>query len=179
MFKESLNPVNPSSAGHEWTWEEALAGLGSVFLISDHSHRCTGDACHFFFIVSWFESCEFESCVFIYFKNIYVFVYFWLCWGFIAAQAFSSCREPRILPCCRAQALGAQGSVVASCGLQSTGSVVAAHGLNCFSECGIFPNQGLNPCLLHWLVESLALSQQGSLLLLLSRFSRVRLCATP
>ena len=41
---------------------------------------------------------------------------------------------------------------------------------------GIFLTQGLNwhlLCLLHWQVDSLAL------LLLLSRFSRVRLCATP
>jgi len=28
--------------------------------------------------------------------------------------------------------------------------------------CGIFPDQGLNPCLLHWQVDSLPLSQQGS-----------------
>ena len=54
---------------------------------------------------------------------------------------------------CRAQALGAQVPVVASCGLQSTGSVVATHGLDCFSACGIFPDQGLNPCLLHWQVS--------------------------
>ena len=42
---------------------------------------------------------------------------------------------------------------------------------------GIFPTQGLNPhllCLLHWQADSLPL-----LLLLLSRFSRVQLCATP
>ena len=54
---------------------------------------------------------------------------------------------------CRAQALGSQVPVVVSCGLQSTGLVVAAHGLDCFSACGIFPDQGLNPCLLHWQVS--------------------------
>ena len=32
---------------------------------------------------------------------------------------------------------------------------------------GIFPTQGLNPCLLHWQGDSLPLSQMGSLLLLL------------
>ena len=45
---------------------------------------------------------------------------------------------------------------------------------------GIFPTQGLNPCLLqfqHKQVDSLLLSHL--MLLLLSRFSRVRLCATP
>ena len=52
---------------------------------------------------------------------------------------------------------------------------------------GIFPTQGLNLCLLHWQADSLLLSHWGSpcqsplllLLLLLSRFSRVQLCATP
>ena len=48
---------------------------------------------------------------------------------------------------------------------------------------GIFPTQGLNPCLLqfqHQQVDSLSLSHLLLLLLLLlSRFSHVRLCATP
>ena len=38
----------------------------------------------------------------------------------------------------------------ASHGLQSTGSVVVAHGFSCFAACGIFLYQGLNLCLLHW-----------------------------
>ena len=41
-------------------------------------------------------------------------------------------------------------------------SVVVAHGLSCSVACGIFPDQGLNPCLLHWQVYSLTLSHQGS-----------------
>ena len=36
------------------------------------------------------------------------------------------------------------------------------HRLSCTSACGIFPDQGLNPCLLHWQVDSLPLSHQGS-----------------
>ena len=48
---------------------------------------------------------------------------------------------------------------------------------------GIFLMQRLNPslsCLLHWQANSLPLHRLGSLLLLLlSRFSRIRLCATP
>ena len=38
--------------------------------------------------------------------------------------------------------------------LQSTGSVVVAHGLICSAACGIFPNQASNPCPLHWQVDS-------------------------
>ena len=42
------------------------------------------------------------------------------------------------------------------------GSVVVALGLTCSLACEIFPNQGLNPCLLHWQADSLLLSHQGS-----------------
>ena len=36
------------------------------------------------------------------------------------------------------------------------------HGLNCSAACGIFPDQGLNSCLLDWQAYSLPLSHQGS-----------------
>ena len=36
------------------------------------------------------------------------------------------------------------------------------HGLSCSMVCGVFPGQGLNPCLLPWQVGSLPLSLQGS-----------------
>ena len=45
---------------------------------------------------------------------------------------------------------GAQASVAAAAGLWCTGSVVVAHRLSCSAACGIFPDQGSNPCLLHW-----------------------------
>ena len=34
------------------------------------------------------------------------------------------------------------------------GSVVVAHRLSCSVACGIFPDQGSNPCPLHWQVDS-------------------------
>ena len=54
------------------------------------------------------------------------------------------------------------GLIVAIRGLQGTGSIVVAHGLSCILAFGIFPDQGLNPCLLPWQVDSLPLSHQGS-----------------
>ena len=53
------------------------------------------------------------------------------------------------------------GSVVVAPRLQSTGSIVVMHGLSCPVANGIIPDQGLNPCLLHWQVDSLLLSHQG------------------
>ena len=51
--------------------------------------------------------------------------------------------------CCGAGALGARASVVVA-----HGSVVVAHGLSCFAACGIFLDQGSNPCPLHWQADS-------------------------
>ena len=46
--------------------------------------------------------------------------------------------------------------------LLNTGSVVVADGLSCSKASGIFLDQGLNPCLLHWHAEFLLLNHQGS-----------------
>ena len=50
--------------------------------------------------------------------------------------------------------------------LQSTGSrragSVVAHGSSCSTACGIFPDQGSNPCPLHWQADSQPLCHQGS-----------------
>ena len=70
-----------------------------------------------------------------FFINLFIlFIYFWLHWVFVAAQAFSSCGERGLLfvavrglltamaSCCRAQALGAWASVVVARGLSSCGT---------------------------------------------------------
>ena len=57
---------------------------------------------------------------------------------------------------------GAWASVVMVPGLPSTGSIAMAHELSCSTACGIFLDQGLNPCLLHGQVNFLPLSPQGS-----------------
>ena len=56
--------------------------------------------------------------------------------------------------CYRARALGVRASVVVAHGPSSAGSVVVAHELICSVACGIFPEQGSNPCLLHWQADS-------------------------
>ena len=61
---------------------------------------------------------------------------------------------------CSAQALRCS---CFSCGAQALGSwtsVVVVHKLSCSAACGIFLDQGLNPCPLHWQADSLPLSHQ-------------------
>ena len=45
---------------------------------------------------------------------------------------------------------GVPASVTAVPMLQSTGSIVVAHGLGCSTACEIFPDQESILCLLHW-----------------------------
>ena len=52
-----------------------------------------------------------------------------------------------------------QASVAVTPRLQSTGSTVV-HGLSCSVACGIFLDQGSNPCLLPWRADSSPLSHQ-------------------
>ena len=49
-----------------------------------------------------------------------------------------------------------------STGCRRAGSVIVAHGPSCSAACGIFPDQGLNPCPLHWQADSQPLRHQGS-----------------
>ena len=49
-----------------------------------------------------------------------------------------------------------------STGSRRAGSVVVAHGPSCSVACGIFLDQGSNPCLLHWQADSQPLRHQGS-----------------
>ena len=49
-----------------------------------------------------------------------------------------------------------------STGSRRTGSVIVSHGPSCSAACGIFPDQGSNPCPLHWQADSQPLRHQGS-----------------
>ena len=69
---------------------------------------------------------------------------------------------------CGAQDLGVKATIVATHELRSCGSwapeqVAVVHRLSCSVASGIFPDQRSNPCLLHWQMDSLPLSHQGSL----------------
>ena len=49
-----------------------------------------------------------------------------------------------------------------STGSRRAGSVTVAHGPSCSTACGIFPDQGSNPCPLHQQADSQPLRHQGS-----------------
>ena len=97
---------------------------------------------------------------------IYLF-YFWLHWVFVAARGLSLVVVSGGYSSLRCAGFSLQwllllqsteswctGSVVVAHRLQSTGSVVVVHRLSCSAACGIFPDQGSNPCPLPWQADS-------------------------
>ena len=61
-----------------------------------------------------------------------------------------------------------------STGSRRAGSVVVAHGPSRSAACGIFPDQGSNPCPLHWQADSQPLRHQGSPVLISDTIIRAR-----
>ena len=78
------------------------------------------------------------------------------------ARAFSSCGKRGPLFIAVRGPLTIAASLVGTTGSRRAGSVVVAHGPSCSAACGIFPDQGSNPCPLHWQSDSQPLRHQGS-----------------
>ena len=91
----------------------------------------------------------------------------WLCWVLVAEWAFSLAAVngsyslvvvlgPLIVVASSLWRTGSrvQTSVVVVPEIYSEGSTAVAHWLSCSVACGIFLDQGLNLCLLHWQVDS-------------------------
>ena len=49
-----------------------------------------------------------------------------------------------------------------------------AHGITCSEACGTFLDQGLNPCLQHWQVDSVPLSHLGCPILILDLLLEIK-----
>ena len=98
------------------------------------------------------------------------FFFFWLRWVFIAAHGLSLVAVSKGYASLRCvgfslqwllllRSTGSRHAGFSSCGTRAQylrltgsraqGSVVVAHGLSCSATCGIFPDQGSNPCPLH------------------------------
>ena len=98
----------------------------------------------------------------LFFKLINVFIYFWLCWVFVAVRGLSPVAVSGARSLSRCAGLSLSRLLVAEHGSRHAGSVVVAHGPSCSAACGILPDQGSNPCPLHWQADSKPLCHQGS-----------------
>ena len=96
-------------------------------------------------------------------KFIYLFIYFWLCWVFVSVRGLSLVAASGGQSSSRGAGLSLSWPLfLRSTGSRCAGSVVVAHGLSCSAACGLFPDQGSNPCPLHWQADSQPLRHQGS-----------------
>ena len=93
---------------------------------------------------------------------IYYF-YFWLCWVFVSVRGLSPVAASGGHSSSRRAGLSLSRPLLLwSRGSRRAGSVVVAHGPSHSAACGILPDQGSNPCPLHWQADSQPLRHQGS-----------------
>ena len=94
---------------------------------------------------------------------IYLFIYLSLCWVLVAVQGLSLVAASGGHSSSRCAGLSlSRPLLLRSTGSRRAGSVVVAHRPSCSAACGIFPDQGSNPCPLHWQADSQPLRHQGS-----------------
>ena len=114
-----------------------------------------------FYPVHTVNYCPFMVYYIFFFINL--FIYFWLCWVFVSVQGLSlvAASGGHSSSHCAGLSLS-RPLLLRSTGSRRAGSVVVAHGPSCLTACGIFPDQGSNPCPLHWQADSQPLRHQGS-----------------
>ena len=99
-----------------------------------------------------------------FFKYLFIYLfYLWLCWVFVSVQGLSlvvASGDHSSSQCAGLSLL--RPLLLWSTGSRRTGSVIVAHGPSCSAACGILPDQGSNPCPLHWQAYSQPLRHQGS-----------------
>ena len=112
-------------------------------------------------LISWLS---YRTVVFVFFFNfIYLFIYFWLCWVFVSVRGLSLVAASGGHSSSRCAGLSlSRPLLLRSTGSRRAGSAIVANGPSCSAACGILPDQGSNPCPLHWQADSQPLHHQGS-----------------
>ena len=103
------------------------------------------------------------SSLFFFLIFIYLFIYLWLCRVFVTVQGLSPAAASGGHSSSRCADLSLSWRLLLrSTGSRRAGSLIVAHGPSGSAACGIFPDQGSNPCPLHWQADSQPLHHQGS-----------------
>ena len=91
------------------------------------------------------------------------FLSLWLCWVFVSVRGLSLVAASRGHSSSRCVGLSlSRPLLLRSTGSRRAGSAIVAHGPSCSAACGILPDQGSNPCPLHWQADPQPLRHQGS-----------------
>ena len=116
-----------------------------------------------------------KVCFFFFFLIfIYLFINLWLCWVFVSVRGLSlvAASGGHSSSQCAGLSLS-RPLLLRSTGSRRARSVIVAHGPSCSVACGTFPDQGSNPCPLHWQADSQPLRHQGSPVCFLLTFESV------
>ena len=98
-----------------------------------------------------------------FFLFLILFIYLWLCWVFVSVRGLPLVAASGGHSSSRCAGLSlSRPLLLRSTGSRRAGSAIVAHGLSCSAACGILPDQGSNPCPLHWQADSQPLRHQGS-----------------
>ena len=96
------------------------------------------------------------------FLNKFIYLFLAVLGLRFCARAFSSCGQRGPLFIAVRGPLTIAPLLLRSTGSRCAGSVVVAHGPRCSAACGIFPDQGSNPCPQHWQADPQPLRHQES-----------------
>ena len=134
-----------------WLLISLTIGVVNIFFLSGKGHNLQ----IFLSWVMWIT--------FFFFLIIYLFIYLWLCWVFVSVRGLSPVAASGGHSSSRCVGLSlSRPLLLRSTGSRCAGSAIVAHGPSCSAACGIFPDQGSNPCPLHWQADSQPLRHQGS-----------------
>ena len=113
---------------------------------------------------SWkLMSTQRPDCEFFLKINLFIYIYFWLCWVFVSVRGLSLVAASGGHSSLQCAGLSLSWPLLLrSTGSRRAGSVVVAHGPSCSVACGIFPDQGSNPCPLHWQADCQPVRHPGS-----------------
>ena len=107
-------------------------------------------------------------------KFIYLFIYLWLCWVFVFVRGLPLVAASGGHSSSRCAGLSLSRPLLPrSTASRRAGSAIVAHGPSRSAACGIFLDQGSNPCPLHWQADSQPLRHQRSPKTLISYLSHL------
>ena len=162
-FHLDLIKQNIRSWSHSRTQLDGKKGTlmwGRLTPMKHHSLICPIVKCHWLHGSFFFFNTQVLWPGFFFFN---LFIYFWLCWVFISVRGLSLVAASGGHSSSRCAGLSlSRPLLLQSTGSRCTDSVVVAHGPSCSTACGILPDQGSNPCPLHWQADFQPLRHQGS-----------------